>query len=130
MARNYENKASHNQLFLENIENDYPHEYFDWKVTVQFYIALHKCYCVLLANQFDVETNHKSNIQKVTKIDSQLGKNLHSLYKNSRSSRYDGFLTEDAMNRINKINYADGKKHLNSIANILPNYYSPQSQTG
>ncbi|WP_130736908.1 hypothetical protein [Flavobacterium sp. J27] len=123
MPKVYENKAIHNETFLYCINNDYPNEYFDWKVTIQFYTALHKCYCVLLTKNFTIHKSHKDNIDNIKTIDQNLSTKLHKVYKHSRQSRYDGFLTEDSMNRINKINYTDGVRILNDINNLVAQYY-------
>ncbi len=119
----YENKADHNQVFLDSIIEDYPSEYFDWKVTVQFYIALHRCYCVLDASGETICNRHKDNINNLKSIDSGLSINLFKIYKNSRQSRYDGFINEDAMNRINKINFEANKSSLSSINTGIATYY-------
>lgn len=108
MSKNYENKSIHNKDFLDSLINDYPEQYFDWKVTVQFYVNLHKLYCVLLSNGLDIETSHMQNIKNLKSISTNLSRDLFTLYKNSRQARYDGFINEDAMLRINKINFNTG----------------------
>lgn len=123
MAKMYENKADHNQIFLDSIIEDYPSEYYDWKVTVQFYIALHRCYCVLHVSGQTICNRHRDNIANLKSIDSGLSSNLFKLYKHSRQSRYDGFMTDDAMNMINKINFEANKSSLASINNGMANYY-------
>lgn len=123
MPKSYENKANHNQDFLDSIINDYPESYFDWKVTVQFYIGLHRCYCVLLINGISVTSSHQKNIDNLGTIDKELSKKLFQVYKNSRQSRYDGFINEDAMNRINKINFNSGVSNLKVIVNTVSTYY-------
>tara|TARA_R110001583_G_C5667331_1_gene410338 strand:+ start:924 stop:1307 length:384 start_codon:yes stop_codon:yes gene_type:complete len=123
MPKKYENKAIHNEDFLQSIINDYPNTYFDWKVTVQFYCALHRCYCVLLTNGSVVETRHQLNINNIKTINPELSRSLFSVYKNSRSSRYDGFINDDAMERINKINYQKSDSELRKIKGIVSTYY-------
>lgn len=119
----YENKADHNQVFLDSIIEDYPSEYFDWKVTVQFYIALHRCYCVLGVSGQTICDRHKVNINNLKTIDAELSTNLFKLFKHSRQSRYDGFINEEAMTRINKINFESNKIILASINSKIVNYY-------
>ena len=124
MPKLYENKADHNQDFLDCINSDYPESYFDWKVTVQFYVGLHRCYCVLINKGFSVTSSHQTNINNVKSIDEDLSRKLFLLYKNSRQSRYDGFVNQEAMDRINKINFTAGVSNLKSIVNLVSNYYS------
>ena len=42
MPKKYENKSNHNKDFLNSLITDYPSDYYDWKVTVQFYTCLHR----------------------------------------------------------------------------------------
>jgi len=123
MSKAYENKSIHNKTFLDSIHNDYPDEYFDWKVTVQFYVALHKCYCVLETQNIDVEPKHMNNISNLKTVNNDLGRKLFILYRNSRQSRYEGFMTQDAMDRINKIKFEEGNRLLPSIDTLTLKYY-------
>jgi hypothetical protein len=128
MPNKYLNKYSHNHNFLNKINEDYPEDYFDWKVTVQFYTSLHKCYCVLVTNKILIETSHKSNIANLKTIDSDISFNLHKLYNHSRISRYEGFLSEESMLRINKINFDEGKGLMSKIeTDILKHFPTPAS---
>lgn len=109
MTAIYENKFMHNKSFLETIENDYPQDYFDWKVTIQFYYALHVSFCILTTSGISVSTSHRENINALRLVDTNLSRKLYKLLKFSKQSRYDGFLSEDAMLRINKINYQENR---------------------
>jgi hypothetical protein len=115
MTKKYENKSNSNGHFLKTIHEDYPEDFFDWKVTAQFYTSLHKCYCVIISEKCDVETSHRLNIQTLKGINKTIAEGIFTLYKNSRQSRYDGFLTEEAMLRVNKINFDAGVGIMRSI---------------
>ncbi|PZQ89447.1 MAG: hypothetical protein DI548_03830 [Flavobacterium johnsoniae] len=123
MAKNYENKADHNQDFLDSLVRDYENFYFDWKVTVQFYIALHRSYCILISKGLSISTSHKTNISELGNIERSLGISLNKLFTHSRQSRYEGFLTPDAMERINKINFNNNIAFLAEINSKVSNYY-------
>lgn len=123
MPKEYENKSIHNKDFLDSISNDYPDDYFDWKVTVQFYTSLHRCYCVLQTKEFDIIQNHTENIKNLKKINPTLSRKLYTLYKNSRQSRYDGFMRDDAMLRINKMNFESGTRLISDIESECLKYY-------
>ena len=124
MPKKYENKSNHNQDFLESIHNDYPNTFFDWKVTVQFYTALHKAYCVIIFNGHEVTTSHNHNITTLGTVNPELGKALFLVYKNSRQSRYEGFMTDEAMERINKINFEKGLTTLKRFKELSETLYS------
>lgn len=128
MPTKYLNKSNHNHNFLTNIQDDYPEDFFDWKVTVQFYTSLHKCYCVLISKGFNIETRHKLNIANIKTIDADISFKLHKLFSHSRTSRYDGFLTEEAMLRMNKINYIEGKTLMSDIEVGVATYYPVPSE--
>ncbi len=117
MISAYKNKSEHNREFLNAIETDYPTEYYDWKVTVQFYYCLHMSYCLLLENDIDIKTSHSENIKSLKNIDETLSRKLHILLKHSKQSRYDGFSNEDNMLRINKINYQSNKNIITLFEN-------------
>ena len=123
MPRKYDNKSAHNKAFLTSIQSDYPEDYYDWKVTVQFYTGLHRCYCVLEVKSIPIETSHSSNIKNLKPINTDLSQNLYKLYKFSRQSRYDGFMSDEAMLRINKINFKEGNGLLKQIESEVLNYY-------
>jgi hypothetical protein len=123
MPKKYDNKSNQNKIFLDTISQDYPQDFYDWKVTAQFYTGLHRCYCVIVVNGLNVETSHKENIKTLKSIDVDLSNNLFKLYKNSRQSRYDGFLNEESMLRINQINFNDGVPLLKSIETEVLKYY-------
>lgn len=123
MPRKYYNKSNHNKTFLEKIHEDYPEDFFDWKVTVQFYTGLHKCYCVLLVKDEVVKSSHNQNIKNLKGINPEISRKIFELYKNSRQSRYDGFIDDEAMLRINKINFDRGVSLLRSIESEVSSYY-------
>lgn len=123
MPKDFNNKFHHNKEFLKSIVEDYPDEYFDWKVTVQFYCGLHKSYTVLLSQGFDIESSHKLNIENLEKVEKSLSKNIFQLYKNSRQSRYEGFIKAEYMERINKINFNKGTSILTKVEQQCAQYY-------
>ncbi|MGM0479856.1 MAG: hypothetical protein ACQERC_11595 [Bacteroidota bacterium] len=127
MPKIYYNKSTHNKTFLKNLCEDYPEDYFDWKVTVQFYSGLHRCYCVLANKGEVIQQSHSKNIKNLKAIDANISRKLFKLYKNSKQSRYDGFLDEEAMLRINRINFNDGSTLLKSIETEVEKYYSISS---
>ena len=70
-----------------------------------------------------IETSHKLNIANLKTIDSDMAQKLNRLFGHSRFSRYDGFLTEEAMLRMNKIYYDEGKTLMNDIETCVNKYY-------
>lgn len=115
MAKEYLNQGEHNKSFLESISQEWPEDYFDWKVTVQFYTALHFAYCILDVNGFDIEESHSRNIKNLKKIDSKLSFGLNKLFKNSKSSRYLGFTDEEVMLGLTQKSFIEGKTELKKI---------------
>ncbi|WP_299106011.1 hypothetical protein [uncultured Tenacibaculum sp.] len=123
MPKNFENKFHHNKDFLDSIVNDYPDQFFDWKVTIQFYCGLHKSYTVLLTQGYSIENRHKLNIENLSKIKKSISQNIFKLYKYSRQSRYEGFITQEHMERFNKINFSSGRVILKQVESECCEFY-------
>ncbi|NCX95288.1 MAG: hypothetical protein EBX41_02560 [Chitinophagia bacterium] len=50
--RPYQKQAQHNERFHDNICSSFPDDFFDWKITILFYIAIH--HVKALANQLGI----------------------------------------------------------------------------
>jgi hypothetical protein len=91
-------QACHNENFHNSISEHFSNDYYDWKITVLFYVAIH--YLKALAEQKRIkigETHYEieNNINPI-KNDAKMRitKGAWDLYRNlfnySRTARYDG----------------------------------------
>lgn len=90
------NQYIYNQEFRERLEDD-PHDHYDWKITVNFYIALHLlCHYIELKGTLGIPENHQERFKLI---------NFNSLFKSVRNdysnlfdlgnrSRYSGFINQ------------------------------------
>lgn len=92
----------HNEGFLTTVIAASPDRYFDWKVTIAFYCALHLVRAFLATKGIEESPNHQHTLDCInprpnTVPDSHVPlPNLYRpyshLYLLSRNARYDGFL--------------------------------------
>lgn len=121
-------KARRNLDFLKMLETDFPDEYFEWKVTVIFYIALNatKGYLELiaiipksnhneLANQID---SHSSNTSTAT-FDIQYPVEYKRIREFSEAARYEPIQNDALYDQIFKGNYNQCKIKLNRLIEFL-----------
>ena len=52
-------QAKHNQELLSEMEIKFPQRFFDWKITISFYIAIH--YLQALADSKNIEIGQTHN---------------------------------------------------------------------
>jgi predicted metal-dependent hydrolase len=116
------NKAKHNEKFLSLVENNFPDNYFDWKITIAFYIAIHyiDAYFASLNDHIHSheQRRHKlefgANSVSLTFID-----NYDNLYNICRNARYNGFKDEATFSQFQKTKLVEAKKYLKFIKNYI-----------
>lgn len=110
----YIRQAKHNHDFHDCLIEHFPKQYFDWKVTVIFYIALHGLNAFLLKQRQPVSNTHYDTKNKVTALIRQHRipmtetewKIYNLLYQSSHNARYDGVLdTEQSFEMALEIDY-------------------------
>lgn len=121
------NHAKHNEKFHELICNAENTGYYDWKVTVLFYVAIH--YLKALA-QFrkksigesheQINNNIKNNRQGATMpLQNTARNNYMALYRYSQTSRYDGFTDADTFQQLMKRDYEDALECLSDFKKYI-----------
>jgi hypothetical protein len=99
----FHSQATHNQDFLDCIESTYPDNFFDWKITVTFYITIHLLKALAIQRGCLIGESHdeifRSLDQRRGKPVMQFPPAMLSIYKNiyrySRTSRYNGITDYD-----------------------------------
>ena len=121
-------QAKHNEFFLSDLEVDYPTTYFDWKVTVSFYIALH--YLQALGDYRNIEigethndiernVNPNSSRNPVMRISNSAWRNYKSLFKYSQIARYDGINDRQNFEELRESDYLECKTHLENFKKYI-----------
>lgn len=119
------NQALHNDSFVIELSEKFPDSYFDWKVTATFYTALHllRAFCQKrgvdpgnthydIANSFDPR---KCNNKPITQCPKYVWECYNKLQKYSEHARYEVFLNAAVENEIQRDNFEECKKHLETL---------------
>lgn len=96
----HQNQILHNRKFHEVNVQTFPNDFFDWKTTCLFYIALHYIKALARKRNKDIGESHfdiRSNINPLSKKDKptmQITRGAYELYdllyESSRNARYPG----------------------------------------
>lgn len=112
MERNT-SQAKHNEEFFSLLKEKLPHSFYDWKLTVVFYAALHYVKAFSIYRGIDIGDTHfdmmnsifpKDGSEPKLKLPKEVRSYYKTMYRYSRACRYDGFLTIENFNRICEAN--------------------------
>jgi hypothetical protein len=106
-------QAEHNQAFLDCVNKNFPDAYFDWKITISFYIAIHLLKALAEKRGKKLGETHVDIFNalgpratpKLFQIPPKQWENYYFLYQYSRSGRYDGFIDLELHEEIQKTNF-------------------------
>lgn len=108
-------KANYNEKFLEAFEELLPDDYFDWKITVVFYIAVHYIDAYFLSHGTSINS-HEVRRHVLETHHSPLSEdcidNYNNLYRLARNARYNGFLGLKEWNKHQRDCLKEAKKNL------------------
>ena len=99
MTQVHIDQATHNEDFYACLQSQFADKFFDWKITVTFYIAIHLLKALGKKRGKDIGSSHYDifgNFDKArtTKpifiIPDEVWTTYKRIYKYSKSSRYDG----------------------------------------
>lgn len=108
----YLEQARHNQEFHDCIAANFEGQYYDWRTTVLFYIAIHCLKALASKNKVNLGNSHKDieyninsrNDDAVLPIKYNQFQHYMTLYQNSRTARYDGTTKDDKTQKILQLN--------------------------
>ena len=96
-------QATHNERFHNSTCEHFPDDFYDWKITILFYVSIH--YVKALANQLNINIGNdhfqiRNNIKPPDKTErrplmsfnTSAYKYYDYLYRTSQISRYNGFV--------------------------------------
>lgn len=120
-------QASHNQKFHDSIDTQFGGQFYDWKITVLFYVAIH--YLKALASQrgIDIGETHYEIEQSVNpdrySAKMRLSRNAWREYKNlfnySRTARYEGITDFATFEKLKQIDHSYCVQHLDNFKSYL-----------
>lgn len=120
---NHLNLAKHNEDFLNTIENAAPNSFFDWKITVCFYSALHYLRALEKLKKKQIGNSHKqflfhldsSNKDAVLPINRTIFEHYQSLFDMAHKTRYTAFINAKFQMSLYKSNLEFAKNSLSTI---------------
>lgn len=124
----YIDKVKHNELFHVDLCCNFQDKYFDWKITSLFYAAIHLIKVLATKDKKDIGFTHKevnesidpSNSEAKLKIARGAYTSYISLYKHSKTARYDGIETDHATFEILKKNdWNECVKHFENLKKYM-----------
>lgn len=127
MTNKHINQVLHNKTFLSNIHQRWPEQYFDWKITVCFYIALHYVKALALEKKVFIGDSHYAIDKNVNperpnvklNIPPKIWKAYKYLFYYSQSARYSGIINKNSFNRVQQRNYVFCETYLKHIIQYM-----------
>lgn len=120
-------QAKHNEKFHECICEQFPDRFFDWKITVLFYQAIH--YLKALAAQKGLrigDTHHEIELninpdrpKNVMPITRGAWREYNSLFQYSQTARYNGVTDFETFEKLKEVDYGFAKKNLENFKKYL-----------
>lgn len=120
-------QASHNKKFHDSIDTQFGSQFYDWKITVLFYVAIH--YLKALASQkgIDIGETHYEIEQSVNpdrhaakmRINRNAWREYKNLFNYSRTARYEGITDFATFEKLKQIDHSYCLKHLENFIKYL-----------
>jgi uncharacterized protein (UPF0332 family) len=120
-------QVKHNQKFHECIVNNFNSQFFDWKITVLFYVAIHCLKALAAKRKINIgETHHdieKSvNPEKpnaIMRISKNAWREYKTLFNYSRTARYNGITDFATFEKLMEIDHSNCITHLDNFKNYI-----------
>lgn len=117
------NQAKHNDVFLTAIEQSFPDDYFDWKVTVIYYTSIHMLKCLAKKRGVPIGDTHQDIANS---LNPRRGKQAfpfpewawdkyEDLLRYSKTARYDGINNRAIVLKAQKNNFKECQKLFTSF---------------
>ncbi|WP_462250417.1 hypothetical protein [Ekhidna sp.] len=115
-SKKYLDQAHHNIQFLKELDAKQSENFFDWKITVCFYAALHLMKALLL-EKYNVEINSHKDIKEeiFNRVKRECFSSYRNLYRSCHDARYDGFESDEVFIESNRREYIECKLRLEYI---------------
>jgi len=123
MPQRHIEQLNHNTAFHSSVCTSFPDQFYDWKITVLFYAALHCIKAHFRNKNIDIGNTHaeiERNINpRITHAPHKVNKgcwhNYKSLYRYSQTARYDGIADSAIYEESLKADHAYCVEHLEAV---------------
>jgi hypothetical protein len=120
-------KAEHNQKFHDCIEAEFDGHFYDWKITVLFYVAIHYLKALAILRGIEIGETH-IEIEKSVNPDRNTAKmrltrnawrEYRNLFNYSRTARYEGISDFATFEQLKKLDHAYCVQHLDNFKKYM-----------
>lgn len=120
-------QAIHNEKFHERVHTNFTDSFFDWKITILFYTAIHYLKALAAKRNIDIGNTY-ADIERNCNPDRTGQKMLiarrswndyKSLYRYSQTSRYEGITDIETFDKLKQMDYAYCKVHLEAFKKYM-----------
>lgn len=120
-------QSEHNEQFHLKLQEFFPSSFFDWKITVLFYCAIHYLKALAVASKADIGDTHfdierSVNPDRTTatmRISRTAWINYKRLYHYSRNARYNGIIDLENFEELKKRDYQMCILHFNDFKKYI-----------
>jgi hypothetical protein len=133
MQRHLE-QAAHNKEFKDCVDKSFPERFFDWKITVCFYTALHLIHALAKKRGIYIGESHEQVAKNIDpnrmppgamQINKQAWGHYRNLSKYARAARYDGITDFATFEKMMEQDYKECQIHMNELTKYLRNQGLP-----
>ena len=120
-------QANHNKNFHDCIETQFAGQFYDWKITVLFYVAIH--YLKALADSkgvdigethFDIEHNvNPDRHHAKMRIKKGAWREYKNLFNYSRTARYEGITDIATFEQLKQVDHSYCLTHLDNFKKYI-----------
>lgn len=120
-------QATHNQNFHDCIDTQFQGQFYDWKITAIFYIAIHCLKALAASRNIDIGETHfdiehsvnpdRSNAKM--RITRTAWREYKNIFNYSRTARYEGITDIETFEQLKKIDHSFCLKHLENFKKYI-----------
>lgn len=116
----YIDQAIHNEDFHECVCTNFSDKFFDWKITILFYVAIHYLKALAAKKSIDIGETHMDierncnpdRANAAMRISANAWREYKNLFRYSQTSRYEGITDIETFEKLKEIDYSYCLKHL------------------
>jgi hypothetical protein len=120
-------QATHNQEFHDKIVDDFSEQFYDWKITVLFYVAIHYLKALAAKRNINIGETHYEIEQSVNpdrgnstmNISRGAWREYKNLFRYSQTARYEGITDFDTFEKLKQIDHSFCLKHLDNFKKYI-----------
>ena len=120
-------QAAHNKDFHECIEHSFNDKFYDWKITVLFYIAIHCLKALASKLNIEIGETHREVEKNINPdrtphslpISRAAYKNYRDLYQYSKTARYEGFTDFETFEKLKETDHSHCLIHLSNFQKYI-----------